>query len=180
MALFGFFGRKNRNKALIEGIYAVIVARSRLEVFYRDLGVPDSLDGRFELLTLYMTLVTRHLRAMPSPGPDMAQDLVDVTFAQFDAALREMGVGDVSIPKRMKSMAGAFLGRASAYDEALRANDHAALLSALRRNLYGREPIPDGAVEKIAQDVLASVTALEKTSIADYSAAQLPFPSFSV
>ncbi len=180
MALFGFFGRQRKNRALIEGIYAVIVERSRSAAFYRDLGVPDSVDGRFEMLTLYMTLVTRQLRALPTPGPDMAQDLVDVTFAQFDSALREMGVGDVSMPKRMKAMAGAYLGRASAYDEALRSGDHEALLTALKRNLYGRAPIPAGAAEKIADDVLKSVAALESGSIDDYHAAKLPLPPFSL
>ena len=178
MAFFGFLGRKRKNKALIEGIYATIVERSRSVVFYRDLGVPDSIDGRFELLTLYMTLVTRQLRAMASPGPDMAQDLVDLTFAQFDAALRELGVGDVSMPKRMKAMAGAFLGRASAYDEALRSGNHPALITALTRNLYGTSPIPDGAPEKIAQDVTQCVAALENGTIDAYSAAKLPFPAF--
>jgi cytochrome b pre-mRNA-processing protein 3 len=147
-----------------------------LAEFYRDMGVPDTVDGRFELLTLYMTLVTRRLRAMASPGPDIAQDLVDLTFGQFEAALREMGVGDISIPKRMKVMAGAFLGRASAYDQALRSSDRAGLEQALVRNLYGKSPAPQNAVEKIANNVLQSVEALENLSMDGYIGAQLPFP----
>ncbi len=176
MAWFGFFGRKRKNRELIERLYAVIVQHARLAEFYRDFGVPDTVDGRFELLTLYMTLVTRRLRAMASPGPDIAQDLVDLTFGQFEAALREMGVGDISIPKRMKVMAGAFLGRASAYDQALRSADRKGLEQALARNLYGKVSPPERAVEKIAENVNQSVTALENLSIDAYIAGQLPFP----
>jgi|APCry1669189241_1035207.scaffolds.fasta_scaffold02080_3 cytochrome b pre-mRNA-processing protein 3 len=176
MAWFGLFGRKRKNRELIERLYAVIVQHARLAGFYRDLGVPDTVDGRFELLTLYMTLVTRRLRVMASPGPDIAQDLVDLTFGQFEAALREMGVGDISVPKRMKVMAGAFLGRASAYDQALRSGDRPGLETALTRNLYGKSPTPLNAVEKIADNVLQSVEALENLSMDAYIAGQLPFP----
>ncbi len=176
MGLFGFFGRRRRNRVVIEGLYRAIVDRSRAPVFYRDLGVPDTLDGRFELLTLYMTLVSRRLRVMTTPGPDMAQDLVDLTFAQFDAALRELGVGDVSMPKRMKAMAAAFLGRASAYDEALRSDEPEKLSAALVRNLYGAAPCADDAVKKIMQDVRQSVAALENAPLDAYLTAQLPFP----
>jgi hypothetical protein len=80
----------------------------------------------------------------------------------------------------MKAMASAFLGRASAYDEALRSRDPLALKAALTRNLYGTSPIPDDAPEKIAQDVMQCVSALENGTIDAYSAAKLPFPAFSL
>jgi cytochrome b pre-mRNA-processing protein 3 len=116
-------------------------------------------------LTLHLALVSRHLKAMPSPAPDMAQDLVDLAFSQFEAALREMGVGDISIPKRMKVMASAYLGRAKAYDDAIRADDRAKLSEAIRRNLYGVAVPPVRAVEKMTGYVIQSVMMLEQTSI---------------
>ncbi|WP_204279719.1 ubiquinol-cytochrome C chaperone family protein, partial [Serratia marcescens] len=80
---------------------------------------------------------------LPSPGPDIAQDLVNSVFLQFDASLRELGVGDVGVPKRMKKLGAAFYGRASGYQGAIEAGDTPALALALARNVLGREE--DGA-----------------------------------
>ena len=175
MAFFGLFGRGRKNRKVIERLYRAIVDQSRLAVFYGSIGVPDTLEGRFEVLTLHMTLVSRRLKALPSPGPDMSQDLVDVTFAQFEAALREIGVGDISIPKRMKVMTSAYLGRALAYDEALRNHDPEMVAEALVRNLYGNGPKSADAVEKVTNYVMQSALALENAVIDDFYADNLPF-----
>ena len=175
MAFFGLFGRRRKNREVIERLYTAIVEQSRATVFYETIGVPDTLEGRFELLTLHMTLVTRRLKAMASPGPDISQDLVDLTFAQCEAALREMGVGDISIPKRMKVMASAYLGRASAYDEALRLGDRGLLSDSLGRNLYGTAPKAPEAVEKMTDYVIHSASALAKATLEDFFAANPPF-----
>jgi len=175
MAFFGLFGRRRKNRDVIERLYKAVVEQSRSVTFYQTIGVPDTLEGRFELLTLHMTLVSRRLKALPSPGPDMSQDLVDLTFAQFEAALREIGVGDISIPKRMKVMASAYLGRASAYDEALRKNDSGLLAEALARNLFGHAEKPPNAVEKVTNYVIQSSQALENAVVEDFYFAKLPF-----
>jgi len=175
MAFFGLFVRRRKNRDVIERLYKAVVEQSRSVTFYQTIGVPDTLEGRFELLTLHMTLVSRRLKTLPSPGPDMSQDLVDLTFAQFEAALREIGVGDISIPKRMKVMASAYLGRASAYDEALRKNDSGLLAEALARNLFGHAEKPPNAVEKVTNYVIQSSQALENAVIEDFYSAKLPF-----
>ncbi len=175
MAFFGLFGRRRKNREVIERLYKAVVDQSRSIIFYQNIGVPDTLEGRFEVLTLHMTLVTRRLKVMPSPGPDMSQDLVDLTFAQFEAALREIGVGDISIPKRMKVMASAYLGRASAYDEALRMGDKNALLDALGRNLYGTAPKSEDSVEKMANYVIQTAKKLENSVVSDFYSEALPF-----
>ena len=175
MAFFGLFGRRRKNRDVIERLYKAVVEQSRAVTFYQTIGVPDTLEGRFELLTLHMTLVSRRLKSLPSPGPDMSQDLVDLTFAQFEAALREIGVGDISIPKRMKVMASAYLGRASAYDEALRKNDSGLLAEALARNLFGHAEKPPNAVEKVTNYVIQSSQALENAVVEDFYSAKLPF-----
>lgn len=132
--ILGLF-RSTRN-AVIDRLYVAVVDASRQPALYLQLGIPDTFEGRFESLTLHVVLVLRRLRDGPAPGPDMAQHLVDTLFRHFDRTLREMGVGDTSVPKRMRQMAEAFLGRSAAYDEAIRAGGEA-LAGALQRNVYG-------------------------------------------
>jgi cytochrome b pre-mRNA-processing protein 3 len=137
--MFGFLTRKRSNRAVIEAIYAALIDRARDPVLFTDFAVDDSFEGRFETLTLFSVLLTRRLKALPAPAPDLAQDLIDHVFAQFDRALRESGVGDLTVPKRMKTMASAFMGRASAYDQALTSANHQALADALLRNIYASQ-----------------------------------------
>ena len=137
--MFGFLIRKRANRVMIKDLYGALVERARDPALFTDFEMADNFEGRFEALTLFAVLTTRRLKAMPAPAPELAQDLIDHVFAQFDYALREMGVGDITVPKRMKTMASAFLGRASAYDQALLSGDSAALSAAILRNVYGSE-----------------------------------------
>jgi cytochrome b pre-mRNA-processing protein 3 len=176
VAFFGLFGRTRRNRQRVEALHAAIVSAARSVAFYRDGGIPDTFEGRFDLLTLHLCLVARALRAEPAPGPDMAQDLIDCAFRHFDANLREAGVGDLTVPKRMKVLASAFLGRSTAYDEALRQKDLPALASALQRNLYGTVTPPEGALESVVAYVNAATSALASSSITTMEAEALPWP----
>jgi cytochrome b pre-mRNA-processing protein 3 len=133
------FFRPDLRRRVMDGLYARIAGASREPELYLRLGVPDTGEGRFESLTLHVVLVLRRLRGLPAPADDVAQDLVDLTFSQIDAALREMGIGDVAVPKRMKALARAFYGRAASYDAALDAGDMALLAAALARNVLGRD-----------------------------------------
>jgi cytochrome b pre-mRNA-processing protein 3 len=131
-------------------LYQALVAQSRRPEFYTACGVPDSLDGRFDLLVLHVVLVLRRLKSEGASGRALGQALFDIMVTDFDRALRELGVGDVGVAKRMKAMISAFYGRLAAYDAALAeekknsaAPGHSetekgrALWAALRRNLYG-------------------------------------------
>ncbi|MEH3146810.1 MAG: ubiquinol-cytochrome C chaperone [Methylobacterium frigidaeris] len=131
-------GEAARRRA-IEALHVRINAASRVPALYTELGVPDSVEGRFEALCLHVVLVLRALRRLPPPAGDIAQDLVNSVFTQLDASLRELGVGDMGVSKRMKKLAQAFYGRASAYDAALDAGDAGALALALARNVLGRD-----------------------------------------
>jgi cytochrome b pre-mRNA-processing protein 3 len=147
--------RRAANQAVIDRLYTRIVAAARDPVLFSSFGIPDTFEGRFESLTLHAALVLRRLKAADSPGPDMAQDLVDTIFKHFDRTFREMGVGDMAVPKRMKTMAEAFLGRAAAYDEALRSTpDDLTVCLARNMNIDGRD------VPALAHYVKANVTAL--------------------
>lgn len=122
-------------------IYAAIVAASRQKAFYSRLGVADSLEGRFELLVLHGGLVIRRFAAGSKMAKSMSQDVFDIMFTDLDHALREDGVGDMAVPKRIRRMAEAFYGRARAYGVAL-AEDapQEALSVVVGRNIFGGSP----------------------------------------
>ncbi len=109
------------NRTIIERLHAEIVAAARDPAFFTTYGIADSFEGRFEVVTLHAWLALRRLSALPPPAPEIAQDLTDLLFRHFDLALRELGVGDTSVPKHMRRLAEAFLGRCAAYDAALKA-----------------------------------------------------------
>lgn len=113
--------------------------------FYRDCGVPDTVDGRFDLIVLHTYIVLDRLRAEGEAGRKLSQQLFDTLFDDMDRSLREMGVGDLSVGKHVKRMASGFYGRMKAYDEARAAGDEA-LAEALRRNVYGAP----GGLEAVA------------------------------
>ena len=122
--------RRSKERRLAAGrIYDALVKRSREPVFFERFGVPDTLDGRFDLLTLHAWLVLARIKQ----DAEMSQALVDTIFVGFDEALREMGAGDMGMGRRMKKFANAFYGRLSAYGAAA---GEAALEATLVRNLY--------------------------------------------
>lgn len=118
---------------------SAVTMASREPGLFGEGKVPDTLEGRFELVTLHAALALMRLRAEPDSAP-LAQAFADRLFSQFDAGLREAGVGDTAVPKRMHRMAGAFYGRVEAYAAAL--GDPAALESALARNVWRVESHP--------------------------------------
>jgi cytochrome b pre-mRNA-processing protein 3 len=126
-------------------------AAARRPAFYTTLAVPDSFDGRFELLVLHAHLMIRRLRQDGEAGNKAGQALFDALTGHFDEALRAIGVGDMSVGKRVKTMTSAVYGRLAAYDAGLDADDPAVLMGAVRRNLYGTVPdVEDGTVAAVA------------------------------
>jgi cytochrome b pre-mRNA-processing protein 3 len=136
--IFRLFRRDSR-RVTIATLYERVATASRQPDLFLRLGIPDTLEGRFESLALHMILVLRALRRMPAPADEVAKDLTDALFRDLDASLREMGVGDTAVPKRMKRLGEAFYGRARAYDGPLEAADEEALAGALGRNAGGGE-----------------------------------------
>src|SRR5690349_12607645 len=111
--VLGIF-RKDPRRVVVETLYQRIAAASREPMLYASLGIPDTVEGRFESVALHLILVLRRLRQLPPPANDVAQDLVDGFFRHLDRSLRELAVGDLAVPKRMKKLAEAFkIGRAS-------------------------------------------------------------------
>jgi cytochrome b pre-mRNA-processing protein 3 len=136
--------RRPPDQSAAESIYRAIVEQSRQPAFYAECGVPDTPDGRFDMIAVHLMLILRRLRRGHPEKKDLAQVLFDLTFADFDQNLREMGVGDLAVGKRVKAMAKAFYGRLAAYDSALSNGDDCALRSALSRNLFRKvSPAPE-------------------------------------
>ena len=121
---------RNEEKATAHRLYAGLMERARAPVFFLNFAVPDTIDGRFDLVALHAALVLERLKGVDD---DLAQGLIDAIFIGFDEALRELGVGDMGAGRRLKSMANAFYGRLTAYGEA---QDIDALTPAIHRNVY--------------------------------------------
>ncbi len=171
--IFGLFRSRNRNAEIIGRLYGGLAEAARAPWLYRDLAIPDTVDGRFEALTVHAFLVLRRLGQMPAPADDLAKDLVDAIFRHFDAALREMGVGDISVPKKMKTIASAFFGRSKAYEDAW--GDKAALEQALARNIYGGSPPAGDEVGRLSAYLRDSAARLAGLGFDDFVAGRLPF-----
>ncbi|MCJ2008422.1 ubiquinol-cytochrome C chaperone [Methylobacterium sp. E-041] len=169
-----FFRRNDARRRSIETLHMRLNAASRQPGLYTALGVPDGVEGRFESLILHVILALRRLNRLPAPAADVAQDLVNSVFLQLDASLRELGVGDFGVPKRMKKLGAAFYGRAANYDAALDAGDAAALRIALARNVLGSED-PEAAAG-LADYVLAADRALAEADLDGLLGAGPSFP----
>ena len=138
--------RHNEARAdAVHALYLALVAQARQPALYTDLGVPDSRDGRLELVYLHAILVMRRLRTEGRPGQELAQDLFDLLFRDLDRHLREWGVGDLSVGKKVKVLAQSFFGRATALDGPLTDGDRDAITDILRRNVYAEVAEPDAA-----------------------------------
>jgi cytochrome b pre-mRNA-processing protein 3 len=140
--MFGLF-KRDPNRALIDKLHGEIMAGVQQPALYLQCGAPDTFEGRLEMLILHTAATVRRIERLPSPGPELAQDVMDGVFRHLDGTLREMGVGDVTVPKRMKKHAEAFAGRAVSYAKALEAADDSALRLALARNVARDEARAD-------------------------------------
>ena len=120
--IFARWRARRASRAVIEQILGEIVAAARRPALYQALQAPDRIDGRFELLTLHAGLVLRRLKALGGLADAIAQELVNSVFLHFDDTLREMGLSDIAVSKRLKAMGRAFYGRNAAYAAALAAS----------------------------------------------------------
>jgi cytochrome b pre-mRNA-processing protein 3 len=137
------FRRKNPDAEYAAAVYRVTAARARAPELFEVCSIPDTLDGRFDSLALHAALMIDRLRREPD-GPALAQAFFDAMFHHLDLTLREIGVQDLSVGRRIKIMAEGFHGRALAYREAI-AGGSTALEEVLRRNAYGGRPPVDAA-----------------------------------
>lgn len=151
-------------------LYAAAVAAAREPFFYTTLGVPDTLDGRFDMVAVHTFLLIHRLRDQT----DLAQAVFDAMFVDMDNNLREIGVGDLSVGKRVRAMWEAFHGRSKTYEAALEANDADALAAALGRNVW-RGNAPAGAATALAGQVLAQAAHLKDQPMSAFALGKIRF-----
>jgi cytochrome b pre-mRNA-processing protein 3 len=168
--MFGLFS-KAPSVSVPELQYRALVARARLPVFYRELGVPDTVDGRFDPLVLHLVLLLRRLNGEGEIGGALGQDIFDLFVRDMDRSIREMGVGDLGMKRRMRDIAKSFYGRAASYSAALDGSDPEALAAALDRNFFPEGSRPADA-QRLAVEVRATVAALAGTTREDLLAGE--------
>jgi cytochrome b pre-mRNA-processing protein 3 len=128
--------RKNPASEAVYAVYRAIVAQSRQPVFYADWGVPDTVTGRFDMISLHMGLVFHRLKGEGGKAAEFGQALFDLFFKDMDRNLREMGAGDLSVPKKVRKMTELFYALMTGINEAIERDDAAGVEAVLRRNVY--------------------------------------------
>jgi cytochrome b pre-mRNA-processing protein 3 len=170
-----FLSRHARRANTIETLYGAIVAQARHPIFYLEYGVPDTVNGRFEMLLLHVALLVDRLAAAPDPIRGTGQDVFDRFCQDMDDILRERGVSDVKVPKEMRRVASAFYGRQAAYREALARPEPEPLLEAVRRNVYGGASAP--AAARMAAYMRMAAVSLQGQAPEALARGQLAWPA---
>ncbi len=158
-----------------ERMYAAVVSQARQPAFYARLGVADEIDARFELYTLHMLLLVMRLRDDGEAGREAGQALFDVYVAALDDTLRELGVGDTTVPKKMRKLGEQLYGRMATYEPLLKAGDEAGLSSALARNVYDRPEASEAGLLSVY--ALKARASLENQKMSDLSAGRVIWPN---
>jgi cytochrome b pre-mRNA-processing protein 3 len=171
--------RRNSQARTIHALYGAIVAQARSVTFYADYRVPDTVEGRFDLIVLHLVLLLHRLghraEAGRGLGQELGQELFDAFCRDLDANLREMGTGDLAVPKRMRAFAEAFYGRQAAYLAALDAADQRVFEKALARNIFPAGN--DAGAAQLARYARAAVTGLDAQDDGALMGGEVVFPS---
>jgi cytochrome b pre-mRNA-processing protein 3 len=168
--------RRTPRVTTIATLYGVIVAQARLPAFYARYGVPDTAEGRLEMIILHAILLLSRLEAGDGPARPLGQALFDYFCSDIDGNLREMGVGDLAVPRKMKAIAEAFYGRKRAYEAALAAPDVEPLQAALTRNVPAGTITDPTRMAWLAAYVRASFRKLAATDEAALLDGRVDFP----
>jgi cytochrome b pre-mRNA-processing protein 3 len=178
--LFRHLRQRSHLRDAAHHLYMVAVRQARQPTLYSAGGVSDTLDGRFDLIVLHVVLLVRRLRACGEAGRPLSQALFDVMFDDMDQSLREMGVGDLRVGKRVKQMARAFYGRAEAYDRAFDLppgeRRRTAIAEALARNIYNGGTPPEDRLRGMALYVEAIITELDEQDQAALLGGDVRYP----
>ena len=173
MVLGGWFGR-NQWEEPAAALYATLVGQARRPEFYARCGVPDTLDGRFDLIALHLFLVLHRLKRDHPASAELAQAVFDLMFHDMDGSLREMGAGDLGVGRRVKTMIQGLYGRIAAYETGL-SQDDGSLQAALRRNVFGTTEPEQAALEALAGYVRRQTITLAEQGYASLAAGELFF-----
>lgn len=176
MMIFGLLRKKNANQRIVERQYAHLTAAARQPYLYAALDVPDTVMGRLEMLSAVLILYFRRTRSSATSGQEIAQQIVDAFFQDIDHSIRELGISDVGVPKRMKKLAARFYGRLESYAAALDGGSKDTLALALKRNIYPQETETAPDMHGLARYLFAAEAHLTATEerVIETGEAQLP------
>ena len=166
--------RRTPRSTNIASLYGTIVAQARTPIFYQVYGVPDTVNGRFEMIALHAVLFLRRLEGEADHLRRLGQAVFDVFCRDMDASMREMGVGDLTVPKKMRRIGSAFYDRQAEYRGALAAPDDGPLAAALARNVLDGPPQSSQA-ERFARYVRAAARALADHDAEAFARSELHF-----
>jgi cytochrome b pre-mRNA-processing protein 3 len=153
-------------REVVDRVYRALVKQARTPVFYHYLGVPDTPEGRFEMVGLHVALVVRRLGAGGASGRALGQSLFELMFEDMDESLRHIGIGDLAVGKQIKRLGGHFYARLRALDAALATTPAAPLGPMLRTNVYHGGPAPNPRqLETLVNYVLAAEATLRAQPI---------------
>lgn len=169
-----FSPRRRVERRVAERLYHACLGAARNPALYLAHGVPDTLQGRFEMVALHLFPVLHRLMHEPGDDPELARLLSESFVTDMDGAFREMGVGDVTVPKRMTTLYRSFGGRVSAYKAALDTGDQA-LVAAIARNIFPDSP-QDRRADALAVYLRAAVQALRDADLDRLRRGEVPFP----
>lgn len=177
MGILHMFARRRGRETAANRLYLDAVAQARQPVFYLDYGVPDTTEGRFALVSLHVHLICRRLSREPAEtGRDLSQALFDTMFADIDRNLREMGVGDLSVGKKIKKLAGGHYAAAQKVEWALEDGEDA--LADTLRSIYGEaDETMAHHRSRLAQYVRAAIASLAGQDTGALLAGNVSFPS---
>jgi cytochrome b pre-mRNA-processing protein 3 len=159
----------------IASLYGTIVAQARAPAFYQIYAVPDTVNGRLEMIMLHAVLFLHRVEGEAAPVRALGQGLFDHFCRDIDANMREMGVGDLAVPRKMRRVGEAFYGRQAAYRSALAASDEKPLEEVLERNVYADAPNADAA-RRLAAYIREAVSRLAAQDGGRFARAKLAFP----
>lgn len=162
-----WLSRRSDRRRDAQTLYAAIVTQTRQPTFYVDYEVPDTLEGRFELLVLHIFLVLERLRAEGSAGDAVAQELVDAFVSDMDTTMREVGVGDLSVPKKMRRMSAGFYERLQSYRRALAQSEPDAFAAVVNGFVYAEAEASTSASVRLASYITSSAEVLRERSLQD-------------
>ena len=172
----GFVGKSRTAERFARHLYSAIVAQARQPALYRRFGVPDTMEGRFEMVVLFTIILFLRLRREGREGQDLAQRVFNLFVTDMDMSLREMGVGDLGVPKRMKDIGRSFYGRVDAYGKPLADMDRSELCEALHRNLFPEEPEMPLLTTELADYVIQASLSLNDVSVSELKSGNIRFP----
>jgi cytochrome b pre-mRNA-processing protein 3 len=160
----------------IRGLYGTIVAQGRAPAFYADYGVADTMAGRFDMIVLHLVLFLRRLRREPAPIRALGQEAFDLFCRDMDHSFREMGIGDLAVPKHMQRVAEAFYGRAAAYDDSIDRPGEEPLAVALARNIFPEAAGAPAGARRLARYARAAIADLERQGGEAFARGAVRFP----